>query len=199
MNSEGSQTEGLRERKRREMSQRIADVGLKMFIANGYDATTLEAIAAEVGITKRTFFYYYKSKEEILQVWQGQGFVAALYPALLEESPLQSPSTAVRNCILRLASRYETEESVIVDRMFQSSEALRVRKQAIFIQMEQLVFDALCKLYPPRKRRSELRTVAMISIGAMRLAMETWRQEKARKPLASYLKKEFESLALVNV
>jgi AcrR family transcriptional regulator len=197
MSRKASQSEGLRERKRRETSQRIAESGLKLFLANGYDATTLEAIAAEAGITKRTFFYYYKSKEEVLQVWLGQGFVAALHPALLKEPPTQAPITTVKTCILRLASLYETKESILVDRMFQSSETLQAKKQAIFLQMERLVFDALCRLYPQTKRQTELRTVAMVSIGAMRLAMESWRREEARKPLASYLRKEFEALALI--
>jgi hypothetical protein len=53
--------------------------------------------------------------------------------------------------------------------------------------MEQIVFDALCELHPQPGLRTSLRTVAMVSIGAMRLAMEAWRQEHAKRPLADYL------------
>ena len=66
MERESLAPEGWRERKRRETLQRIAEMGLKLFIANGYEATTLEAIAAASGISARTFFYYFKSKEDIL-------------------------------------------------------------------------------------------------------------------------------------
>jgi hypothetical protein len=45
--------------------------GLKLFVANGYEATTLEAVAAAAGISRRTFFHYFKSKEELLLAWQG--------------------------------------------------------------------------------------------------------------------------------
>ena len=41
--------EGLRERKRRATRQRIAEVGLQLFLTNGYESTTLDAIAAEAG------------------------------------------------------------------------------------------------------------------------------------------------------
>ena len=38
-------TEGLRERNRRQTLQRIADVGVELFLAKGYEATTLDEIA----------------------------------------------------------------------------------------------------------------------------------------------------------
>ncbi len=41
---------GLRERKRQLTLARIAETGLKLFIEAGYEATTLEAIAAAAGI-----------------------------------------------------------------------------------------------------------------------------------------------------
>jgi AcrR family transcriptional regulator len=194
MNANAANSVGLRERKRRETLQRIAEVGLRLFIANGYEATTLEMIAAEAGISRRTIFYYYKSKEEILLAWQGNGFFAALRPAMLEESRDQAPLAAVRHCLLSLVSCYETKDAILVDRVFQSTEALRVRKQASYLEMEQTVFDALCELYPQPKRRTSLRTVGMISIGAMRLAMEAWRHDHAKRKLADYLQKQFDTL-----
>ena len=194
MNASTPKGESLRARKRRETLRRIAEVGFKLFIAKGYEATTLEMIAAEAGISRRTFFYYYKSKEEILHAWQGTGFVEALRPALLEESRDQAPLVAVRHCLLKLVSRFETKESIVVHRMLQSSETLRARKQASYIEMEQTVFDVLCLLYPQLRRRSALRIVAMVSIGALRLAMEAWRQEQAKRPLADYLRKQFDTL-----
>jgi AcrR family transcriptional regulator len=186
--------EGLRKQKRRETHQRIAQTGLKLFIANGYEDTTLEAIAEAAGISRRTFFYYFKSKDDILLAWQGSGFEEALGSAVVVESPDQAPLDAVRNCLLKLAVRYETKESIIVDRLFRSTDALRLRKQAIFVQMEQTLFAALCKLWPQPGRRTSLRIVAMVSIGAMRLAMDAWRKDGGKRPLAKYLRESFIAL-----
>ncbi len=58
--------QGVRERKRRETLQRITDAGIRLFVEKGYEATTLDEIAAAAGISRRTFFYYFKSKDEIL-------------------------------------------------------------------------------------------------------------------------------------
>ncbi len=45
MKGASEKPEGLRERKRRETSERIIKKGLKLFVKNGYEATTLDAIA----------------------------------------------------------------------------------------------------------------------------------------------------------
>jgi AcrR family transcriptional regulator len=194
MDSASPKKEGRRERKRLETLRRIAETGLKLFIAHGYKGTTLEAIAAAAGISRRTFFYYFKSKEEVLLAWQGSGFVEALRPAMLEESPHQAPLDAVRHCLLKLISRYETKESIIVDHLLRSTEALRARKQAVYVDMEQALLGAMCELWPEPKRRASLQIVAMVSIGAMRLAMETWRQESGKRSLAKYLRESFATL-----
>ena len=194
MDSASPKKEGRRERKRLETLRRIAETGLKLFIAHGYEGTTLEAIAEAAGISRRTFFYYFKSKEEVLLAWQGSGFVEALRPAMLEESPHQAPLDAVRHCLLKLISRYETKESIIVDHLLRSTEALRARKQAVYVDMEQALLGAMCELWPEPKRRASLQIVAMVSIGAMRLAMETWRQENGKRSLAKYLRESFATL-----
>lgn len=193
MKKDSPQQEGLRERKRRETLQRIAETGLKLFIANGYEATTLDAIAEAAGISRRTFFYYFKSKEDILLAWQS-GITDLLRAAITQESTDQSPIDAVRNALLKLSSRYPSDQIIVIDRLLQSSEVLRARKQAKYVQQEQAVFEALCELWPQPQRRTALRLVAMTSIGAMRLAMESWSNDGGKRPIADYVKKTFDDL-----
>ncbi|MEY2602348.1 MAG: hypothetical protein QOH31_84, partial [Verrucomicrobiota bacterium] len=156
-----------------------------------YEGTTLEAIAAAAGISRRTFFYYFKSKEEVLLGYQGNGFAQALRPTLLKESADQPPFVAVRNCLSKVAARYVTKDSIIVDRLLRSTEALRARKQAKFVEMEEELFAAMCELWTQPERRNTLRLVATISIGALRLAFESWRQDSGKRPFAKYLQENF--------
>lgn len=185
--------EGLRERKRRETLHRIAEVGLKLFAANGYEATTLDAIAEAAGISRRTIFYYFESKEGILLAWQS-GIPEIIRAAVLQESTDQAPLDAVRNAFLKLAAGYGSEHMIVIDRLMRSTEQLRAAKHAKYVLQEQALFEALCQLWPQAKRRNGLRVVAMVSIGAMRLAIEAWAEAGGTQPVDTYLREAFAEL-----
>lgn len=187
--------QGLRERKRHETSERIIEKGLKLFVKNGYEATTIDAIAEAAGISRRTFFHYFKSKEAILLAAHDSGFREALGPAMLAESPDKAPIDAARRCLIKLAARYETKESVVFDRLMHSTEALRARKDAVFVETEQILLKAMCELWPSPARRDGLRLVAMVAIGTLRLALDNWKQNDAAHPMAHYIRQGFTLLA----
>lgn len=185
---------GLRERKRRSTLVRIAETGLKLFIENGYEATTLDAIAAASGISRRTFFYYLKSKEDVLLAHESGDIPHVLRPTLLEQSREQSPIDAARKTFLALASRYESKESILADRILRSTETLRLRKDALLVQMEEMLAEAMYELWPDRSERPALRMAAMMAMGTLRFAKESWRQDNAAHPLAHYIDEAFDLL-----
>src|SRR5579871_2995051 len=172
MNDKAKLKQGRREQKRGERLQRIAGTGLQLFIDQGYESTTLDQVAEAAGISRRTFFYYFRSKEEILLAWEGHGFADALRPVLLEEGPDQEPLNAVRHCMLSLVSRYETPQTIEVDRLLNSTEALRARKLASFARMEEVLFGALCELWPDPDHHLAHRMLAMAAVGALRIALD---------------------------
>ena len=185
----------LRERKRRLTLDRIAEVGLKLFVENGYEATTLDAIAAASGISRRTFFYYLKSKEDVLLAHESGNFPQALRPTFLKQSPKQSPINAARKTFLALASMYETKESIIADRILRSIEPLRLRKEALLVQMEELLAEAMYEMWPDRSKRPALRMAAMMAIGTLRFAKDNWRENDAAHPLTHYIDEAFDLLS----
>jgi AcrR family transcriptional regulator len=56
----------LRERKRLRTRQALIAAAAELFEARGYDGTTIADIAAAAGVSTRTFFSYFASKEEVL-------------------------------------------------------------------------------------------------------------------------------------
>jgi AcrR family transcriptional regulator len=57
---------GLRERTRRAIQREFGAAALALFLERGYDATTIDDIAASVGMSQRSIFRYFRTKEEIV-------------------------------------------------------------------------------------------------------------------------------------
>jgi AcrR family transcriptional regulator len=174
--------DGIREAKRRETHRRIAEAAIRLFLERGYDATTLDAIAEAAEISRRTFFAYFRSKDEILQAWQRGGWDEIL-DDVRRASPDEPPLQVFRNAFSKRLSRYNTEQLKEIAKVISSSEALRAAKHSSFAAQEKLLFDVLCEVWRQPERRLGLRLVAMSAIGALRVAIEIWEQPGNRRAL----------------
>jgi AcrR family transcriptional regulator len=57
---------GLRERKRQQTRQELISTAMRLFEERGYEQTTVAEIAATAGVSTKTFFNYFASKDEVL-------------------------------------------------------------------------------------------------------------------------------------
>lgn len=185
--------DGWREKKRRETLERITQTALGLFAANGYEATTLDAIAEAAGISRRTFFHYFRTKEEILAAWQ-TGLPDAFKSAILAQPDTAPPFEVVCGAHLHLAEHLDADQALVIDRILRSSEQLRAANQAKYLLMEEAAFEALSQLWPQAERRQALRMVAAASVAALRVSIDTWAQEEGRSPLADHLRRGFAAL-----
>lgn len=67
----------------------IVTAALRLFRENGYDATTMRAIAAEAGVSTGNAYYYYGSKEELIREFYERSqaeHAAAAQPVLETET-----------------------------------------------------------------------------------------------------------------
>ena len=62
----GTGTEGLRERKKRLMRQQLSDVATQMFMERGFDAVRVTEIAEACGVSEKTVFNYFPTKESLI-------------------------------------------------------------------------------------------------------------------------------------
>jgi mycofactocin system transcriptional regulator len=89
---------------RREL-QRIA---LRLFDAHGFDNTTIEQIAAEAGVSERTFFRYFTSKASVLWA-EFESEVGAIRDALADVPESVPMMDAIRTAVVA-ANHYRAED-----------------------------------------------------------------------------------------
>jgi AcrR family transcriptional regulator len=58
--------EGLRERKKRQTRQLLSDTATELFLAKDFDAVTVSEIAAACGVSEKTVFNYFPTKEALI-------------------------------------------------------------------------------------------------------------------------------------
>jgi AcrR family transcriptional regulator len=58
--------EGLRERKKRAMRQQLTDTATEMFLERGFDAVPVSEIAEACGVSEKTVFNYFPTKESLV-------------------------------------------------------------------------------------------------------------------------------------
>ena len=91
-------TPGRRERKRQQTADLLVDAAFELFEAHGYEAVTMEQIAAAADVAKGTLYNHFPVKEALLRHYFHRQF-AEQGPALLEKLRRQ-PDTIKRIAML---------------------------------------------------------------------------------------------------
>lgn len=193
MQEAGLKPEGRREQKRRETLQRISEVAVELFVSKGYEATTLDEIAAAAAISRRTFFYYYESKEDILHAAVGK-YAHEIKGLVIENASAGEPIDIVQKAILQLVAPSRESQLIAIARLVGESEALRARNRGSIRLIENAVVEGLYELWPKKELWDRWRLIAMISVGTLRLATDTWIEQDGKRPLAKYVQEMFKRL-----
>lgn len=70
-NSNASKDTSLRDARKLRTKRALKDAALRLFATHGYEPTTTEEIAEKAGVSARTFFRYFPTKESVL--FEGEG------------------------------------------------------------------------------------------------------------------------------
>jgi AcrR family transcriptional regulator len=96
MTRQQSPTPGLRERKKLKVRQTIRQEAFRLFGEQGYQATTVDQIAAAADISPSTFFRYFPTKEQLIL---SDEYDAALAEALARRPRDEPVMTALRHAL----------------------------------------------------------------------------------------------------
>ncbi|MBP2702648.1 TetR/AcrR family transcriptional regulator [Microbispora sp. RL4-1S] len=141
--------ESLRERKKRETRQRIADVAMGLFLQRGFDNVTVAEVARAADVSVNTVFNYFRTKEDLF-LDRSEDVEEQLARVVRERRPGESAIRAVRRDFfdaLRTGDwRYGMHEGVdLFARRVRESPSLSVRMLEIGYRREERLALALAE------------------------------------------------------
>ena len=168
--------EGLRERHRKRTAADLEAAALDLFCLRGFDAVTIDDIAAAADVSRRTFFRYFASKEDVILSDHPKRLDEL--QAALDRRPAGEPAlAALRHAVMSLADTYEEQRDHMVRRftLVSTTPALEARSLCLQRNWETAVTEMLAArmgVDPARDLRPGV--VAATTMAAMRVATATW-------------------------
>lgn len=90
----------LRERQRAAAREEIASSALELFLSQGFESTTIDQIVVSVGVSRRSFFRHFATKEDVVLgdlVGRGAVIAEALAARPVEEGPWEALRAALQS------------------------------------------------------------------------------------------------------
>ena len=155
----------------------IQDHALRLFVEKGYDATTVEEIAAAAGVSHMTFFRYFPRKEEVVEYDE--------YDPLLEDliaarPPDEAPITAVHNALrvgLQQVLSTDREALLIRTRLILDNPVLRSRNLVAQDTTRDLFARALARRGGLAEPDLAATVQASAALGAIAPALTAWAED----------------------
>ncbi|HEX6342440.1 TetR family transcriptional regulator [Umezawaea sp.] len=185
---------GLREQRKARTRKAIQEHALRLFLANGYDATTVDQIASAAGVSHMTFFRYFPSKEAVVENDEYDPLLVdliAAQPASL--GPLAVLRTAVVDGIREVCAT-DREALLARTRLVLTTPALRGRQWRNGDATQRLFADALAARADGEVTFA-LRVLASAVLGALSTALTTWVEGDGVEDLPSLVDRGFDALA----
>jgi AcrR family transcriptional regulator len=120
---------GLRERKKRQTREAIAEAAIRLFEERGFDAVTVADVARAADVSEKTVFNHFATKEDLV-FHRGAERREALIAAVRDRPPgasLVEPFRRMTDELLDAVERGEGEAIVAIPRLVRESPALRDR------------------------------------------------------------------------
>ena len=167
--------QGLRERKKRQTRLELARAAMRLFDERGYDGVTIEEIAAEANVSRRTFFRYFKTKEDLVTV-DPEGKIAAMRIALRDGPPDEPTLDALcRGALATTAAYWDRDFSRLILRLLEREPKMMAAGMAFQVRYtESLAHELAIDMETDERLDPRPRVLAHAAISMMRAAIAGW-------------------------
>ncbi|MGW1025297.1 TetR/AcrR family transcriptional regulator [Streptomyces sp. NPDC002577] len=169
-----SPSNGLRERKKQATRMALQSSAVDLFRRHGPDAVTVEDICADAGVSPRTFFNYFSTKEEAVFLLE-EGTPALLRQRIIDRPAAETPLEAIHAVLADRLGELTTGE-ILLGR----GALLRERPELLprIAQTNRAVEDAVIAAVAVRTGLPEgdlyVRTTAAVAFAAQQAAVACW-------------------------
>jgi AcrR family transcriptional regulator len=184
----------LRERKKDRTRRTLQAEAVRLFTAKGFEATTIEEIAAAAEVAPRTFFRYFSSKEEVVFWSEHQPMLAGHVAARPDDEPA---GQALRHGLTNgLATFYDHDR----DRLLERSK-LACRTPALqphWRQQQAHLAAGMAHILADRLGEHaddlEVRAIAAAIAAALFVAIEEWQAHDGQGNLRGLIDRAFDAV-----
>jgi AcrR family transcriptional regulator len=180
-----------RERKKAETRRALQEQALRLFVEHGYEATTVERIAAAAGVSHMTFFRYFPTKEDVVAADDYDPMIEDLIRSRPQaEHPVERVRAALRVGLdkVYLADR---ETLLVRTRLLAGTPALRARLWENYLGTQELLERALSDGKEPSL---EVKVIAAACLSTMVTAILAWAEQDGAAELPDLIDQAFAAL-----
>lgn len=165
---------GLRTRKKQRTRRDLQEKALSLFLRDGYEATTVDAIAAAADVSAMTFYRYFPTKEHVILEDDYDPMLAGLIAARPPDEPIVD---RVRHAIRQGLGQIYTadrEQLLARTRLIVQTPALRARLWEQQAGTEELIVRALGHHHGSERDRFRVRVTVAACLAALVTALKEW-------------------------
>ena len=190
-----SVTPGLRERKKEQTRQAIADTARRLFSERGFDAVTVAEIARAADVAEKTVFNYFPTKEDLFYS-RLEAFEEELLAAIRGRAEGDSAITAFRDFLMTRRGVFDmsdedaTEQLRTITRVITGSPALLAREREVLGRYTEALAALLAEETGARAGAVEPRVAAESLIGIHRSLIDYVRRRSLAGAGAADIQRE---------
>jgi AcrR family transcriptional regulator len=192
----GARALTLQERKQELVRRELESAAWDLFGKNGYEGTTVAEIAAAAGVSRRTFFRYYASKEEVLTETTDE-LAEAMLEAVAERPRDEPPLVSIERALVPVLESQLAlaERSRTIIRLLRESPSLRRAMLERHALMEERLAGQLAdRLGVDLAKDSAPTLLAFVARAMMDTAFNVW-YDQDRQDVAGLVAELFAKLA----
>ncbi|MGW8950112.1 TetR/AcrR family transcriptional regulator [Streptomyces sp. NPDC055709] len=185
---------GLRERKKLKTRTAIRRAMFRLIAEQGYEATTIEQIAAAAEVSPSTVFRYFPSKEDIVLAGEyDEAIERALRTRPVDEPPLDSLRAILTAAVCRMLEN-EPQEMHLRTKLMTEVPALRARMTESMAETSQSLARPLADRAGRDRDDLEVRVFAASVMGALREALLYWAERDQQDDLVALVNRTLDTL-----